>query len=420
MSNHHEATVQISETKASNMALWKKILIGMLLGALTGSFLGEQAVMLEPIGIFFLNLIKMLIVPLVFCSLVVGVSSIKDGNKMGRLGLKSFVLYLLTTAVAITVGLLLAGVLQPGKGMDMAAAVTAPVMSEPQTLIQSLLNLIPQNPVAALAEGNILQIILFALALGIALSQSGEKGRAAITALESLAEAMYKLTAMVMRLAPVGVFGLIAWVAGKYGFEVLLSLGSVIIAVYIGCLIQVLLVYTGIIGLLARSNPIVYLKAIINPAMVAFSTASSSGTLPVTIRHAQEDLGVSKSVCGFVLPLGATINMDGTALYQGVTALFIAQAFGVSLDMVDYFTIITTATLASIGTAGVPGAGLIMLSLVLTSVGLPMEGLAIIAGVDRILDMARTSVNVCGDMMVSMIVAKSEGELEAPSAGTVI
>ncbi|WP_375058178.1 dicarboxylate/amino acid:cation symporter [Zobellella sp. DQSA1] len=414
MSNHHEATVRINETKASNMALWKKILIGMLLGALTGSFLGEQAVMLEPIGILFLNLIKMLIVPLVFCSLVVGVSSIKDGKKMGRLGLKSFVLYLLTTAVAITVGLLLASVLQPGRGMDMAAAITAPVMNEPQTLIQSLLNLIPQNPVTALAEGNILQIILFALALGIALSQSGEKGRAAITALESLAEAMYRLTAMVMRLAPFGVFGLIAWVAGKYGFEVLLSLGSVIIAVYIGCLIQVLLVYTGIIGLLARSNPVIYLKAIINPAMVAFSTASSSGTLPVTIRHAQEDLGVSKSVSGFVLPLGATINMDGTALYQGVTALFIAQAFGVSLDMVDYFTIITTATLASIGTAGVPGAGLIMLSLVLTSVGLPMEGLAIIAGVDRILDMARTSVNVCGDMMVSMIVAKSEGELEAP------
>lgn len=420
MSNHHEATVQINETKASNMALWKKILIGMILGALTGTFLGEQAVMLEPIGILFLNLIKMLIVPLVFCSLVVGVSSIKDGKKMGRLGLKSFVLYLLTTAVAITIGLLLASVLQPGRGMDMAAAITTPVMNEPQTLIQSLLNLIPQNPVAALAEGNILQIILFALALGIALSQSGEKGRAAITALESLAEAMYKLTAMVMRLAPFGVFGLIAWVAGKYGFEVLLSLGSVIIAVYIGCLVQVLLVYTGIIGLLARSNPIVYLKAIINPAMVAFSTASSSGTLPVTIKHAQEDLGVSKSVSGFVLPLGATINMDGTALYQGVTALFIAQAFGVSLDMVDYFTIITTATLASIGTAGVPGAGLIMLSLVLTSVGLPMEGLAIIAGVDRILDMARTSVNVCGDMMVSMIVAKSEGELKAPSAGNVI
>lgn len=306
MSNHHEATVRINETKASNMALWKKILIGMLLGALTGSFLGEQAVMLEPIGILFLNLIKMLIVPLVFCSLVVGVSSIKDGKKMGRLGLKSFFLYLLTTAVAITVGLLLASVLQPGRGMDMAADITAPVMNEPQTLIQSLLNLIPQNPVAALAEGNILQIILFALALGIALSQSGEKGRAAITALESLAEAMYKLTAMVMRLAPFGVFGLIAWVAGKYGFEVLLSLGSVIIAVYIGCLIQVLLVYTGIIGLLARSNPVIYLKAIINPAMVAFSTASSSGTLPVTIRHAQEDLGVSKSVSGFVLPPGLT------------------------------------------------------------------------------------------------------------------
>lgn len=396
----------------SGMPLWKKILIGMILGAIVGSFMGPSSEILKPIGTLFINTIKMLIVPLVFCSLVVGVTSMEDTRKMGRIGLKSVGLYLITTAVAITIGLSLGIFLAPGEGIDMAANSAAPAAKDAPTLIQTLLNLIPQNPINALASGNILQIIVFALGLGVALTLCGEKAKPAISLFESLAEAMYKLTELVMKLAPYGIFGLMAWVTGKYGLDILLPLIKVIVAVYIGCILHVLVVHCGLISVLGRLKPTAYLKGLIAPASVAFTTTSSSGTLPSTIKAAREELGVSKGISSFVLPLGATINMDGTALYQGVCAIFIAQVFGVDLSFTDYLLIISTSTLASIGTAGVPGAGLIMLSLVLTTVGLPMEGLAIVAGIDRILDMARTSVNVCGDLMVSTVIAKSEGELD--------
>lgn len=395
-----------------SIALWKKIVVGMILGVIAGIILGPEAEMFKPIGTLFINAIKMLIVPLVFCSLVVGVTSMQDISKMGRIGAKSITIYLGTTAVAISIGLGLATLLTPGEGLNMVAANAATDAKEAPTLVQTLLNLIPKNPVNALAAGNILQIIVFALGLGIALNLCGEKAKPAIAVFDSLAEAMYKLTELVMKLAPFGIFGLMAWVAGKYGLEILLPLIQVIAVVFIGSLLHVLVFYTSLIKFVGRLNPIRYLKGLANPAAVAFTTTSSSGTLPATIKCAREEMGVSKGISSFVLPLGATINMDGTALYQGVAALFIAQAFGIQLEFADYLAIIMTATLASIGTAGVPGAGLIMLSLVLTTVGLPMEGLAIIAGIDRILDMARTSVNVCGDLMVSILVGRSEKELD--------
>ena len=401
----------------SNLALWKKILIGMIAGVLVGAIMGPQAEVLKPIGSLFINAIKMLIVPLVFCSLVVGVTSMQDTAKMGRIGLKAIIIYLSTTAVAISIGLGLGIVLEPGAGLNMqaeagAAAAAAAAAKEAPSLVTTILGLIPKNPIEALAGGKILQMIVFALGLGIALNLIGEKGAPAVKIFNSLAEAMYKLTELVMRFAPYGIFALMAWVAGKYGLEVLLPLVKVIAAVFAGCILHVLVVYSGAISLLAGLKPVQYLKGILNAQMMAFTSTSSSGTLPVSIRCARENLGVSKGTASFVLPLGATINMDGTALYQGVCALFIAQAFGIDLSMADYMTIIATATLASIGTAGVPGAGLIMLSLVLTTVGLPMEGLAIIAGIDRILDMARTCVNVSGDLMVSVLIGKSEGELD--------
>lgn len=397
----------------SNLALWKKILIGMVAGIIVGTIMGPSAEMLKPIGTLFINAIKMLIVPLVFCSLVVGVTAMQDSAKMGRMGLKSIVIYLLTTAVAITIGLGLGTLLEPGAGLNMVAdANAAAVAKEAPSLVSTIINLIPKNPIEALAGGKILQIIVFALGLGIALNLIGEKGAPAVKMFNSLAEAMFKLTELVMKFAPYGIFALMAWVAGKYGMDVLLPLFKVIGAVYLGCVLHVLVVYTGAITFIAGLPPVKYLKGILNAQMMAFSSTSSSGTLPVSIRCARENLGVSKGTASFVLPLGATINMDGTALYQGVAALFVAQAFGIDLSTADYLTIIATATLASVGTAGVPGAGLIMLSLVLTTVGLPMEGLAIIAGIDRILDMARTSVNVSGDLMVSVLIGKSEGELD--------
>ncbi|CCO59951.1 Proton/sodium-glutamate symport protein [Vibrio nigripulchritudo] len=396
----------------NGISLWKKIFIGMLIGIVVGVFAGPDAVLLKPIGDLFLNAIKMLIIPLVFCSLVVGVTAISDTQKMGRIAAKSVGIYLLTTALAISIGLMASLLVSPGTGLEMSLSAAQETAKSQPSFIDTLINLVPKNPISALASGNILQTIFFAIGLGIALSLSGEKAKPAIRVFEGLAEAMYKLTTIVMSFAPYGIFALIAVVAGQYGLDILLPLIKVIFLVYLCCIIQVLVVYSGILKLAGRLSPIQYLKALANPAVVAFTTTSSSGTLPVTIRTAHEELGVSREISSFVLPLGATINMDGTAIYQGVAAIFIAQVFGVNLEMQDYLMIIMTSTLASIGTAGVPGAGLIMLSLVLSTVGLPLEGLAIVAGIDRILDMARTSVNVCGDLMVSVLISRSEKGLD--------
>lgn len=404
-------TTSINNNEPKKMALWLKILIGMIAGIIAGMLLGNNAEYIKPIGQLFISAIKMLIVPLIFCSLIVGVTSMKDTTKMGRIGVKSIVFYLATTAVAISIGLGLGLLFEPGAGLNMVATTVADAKPSP-TLVDTIVGLVPKNPVGSLASGNILQIIVFALSLGIALNLIGEKGEPASKMFESLADAMYKLTELVMKLAPYGVFALMAWVSGKYGLDVLLPLIKVIGLVYLGCIIHVLVLGGGFVGLLGKLNPQRFYKGIIEAQIIAFTTTSSSGTLPASIKCATQNLGVSRTVSSFVLPVGATINMDGTALYQGVLALFIAQAFGIDLTTTDYLTIIATATLASVGTAGVPGAGLIMLSLVLTTVGLPLEGIAIVAGIDRILDMARTTINVTGDLMVTLLIGKSEGELD--------
>ena len=395
-----------------SVPLWLQILIGMLLGICTGLGLSEQAVLLKPIGTLFVNTIKMLIVPLVFCSLIVGVTSMQDTAKMGRIGFKSFAFYLGTTSIAITLGLAVGHFMQPGAGLAMTSAESHSAVKEVPSIMETLINIVPTNPIAALASGQILQVIVFAVALGIALVLIGDHGKPAIKVFESLAEAMYKLTDMVMKLAPYGVFGLMAWVAGEYGMDMLMPLIKVILAVYIGCALHIIGFYSLVLTFVAKLNPVQFFKGISNALAVAYTTSSSAGTLPASMKCASESLGINKKISSFVLPLGTTINMDGTALYQGVTALFVAQAFGIDLTWVDYITIILTATLASIGTAGVPGAGLVMLTLVLTTVGLPLEGVAIIAGIDRILDMARTVVNVSGDLVATTVIAKSEDELD--------
>ncbi|MGL6123304.1 MAG: dicarboxylate/amino acid:cation symporter [Shewanella sp.] len=396
-----------------SVPLWLQIVIGMVLGIVVGVVFGEQATCLKPLGSLFVNAIKMLIVPLVFCSLIVGITSMQDTGKMGRIGFKSFAFYLFTTAIAISIGLIVGYVLQPGAGLGLTLAegITQTAKEAP-SLVDTLVDIVPTNPIAAMASGQILQVIVFAIALGIALVLIGEHGKPAIKVFESLAEAMYKLADMVMKLAPYGVFGLMAWVAGEYGIDMLWPLIKVIIAVYLGCIIHVLGFYSLLLSGFAKLSPLPFFKGIGNAMVVAFTTSSSAGALPASMKCASENLGVHKKISSFVLPLGTTINMDGTALYQGVTVLFVAQAFGVDLTGVDYLTIILTATLASIGTAGVPGAGLVMLTLVLTTVGLPLEGVALIAGIDRILDMARTVVNVSGDLVATTVIAQSEGELD--------
>ena len=392
------------------MKLWTKILMGLFAGALFGLWLPSLTPYTKPIGDGFIQLINMLIVPLIFSSLLVGVTSIDDTKKMGRIGLKTLLLYLGSTAFAITIGLLVSASLQPGVGVDLGTASTG-LNSPAQSWADTLVSLIPRNPVAAMANGHILQIIIFAILLGIALNLTGSKAKPVIAFFDGLAEGMYKLTGMVMALAPYGVFCLIGYVASQYGLAVLLPLGKVVLGVYLGCVIHAVVILGGALFVFGRFNPIRFFKGIVDAIAVAYSTASSSGTLPVSIRCVRKNLGVSDSISSFVLPMGATINMDGTAIYQGVCAIFIAQAYGIELTLGHYATLILTSTFASIGSAGVPGAGLIMLTLVLNSVGLPLEGIAIIAGIDRILDMARTTVNVVGDCAVTVLVAQGENEL---------
>ncbi|WP_025819268.1 dicarboxylate/amino acid:cation symporter [Shewanella marina] len=412
MSKHKSSILGRLWARWMSIPLWLQILVGMVLGISVGLALGDKASYLKPIGTLFVNTIKMLIVPLVFCSLIVGVTSMQDTAKMGRIGFKSFFFYLATTSVAISVGLVVGHFLQPGAGLELEHTMKVAEVAKAPSIMETLINIVPTNPVAALANGQILQVIVFAVFLGVALVLIGDHGKPAIRVFESLAEAMYKLTDMVMKLAPYGVFGLMAWVAGEYGVEMLLPLIKVILAVYLGCFLHIVGFYSLILSVFGKLNPLQFFKGISNAMAVAFTTSSSAGTLPASMKCASEYLGINKKISSFVLPLGTTINMDGTALYQGVTALFVAQAFGIDLSWVDYLTIILTATLASIGTAGVPGAGLVMLTLVLTTVGLPLEGVALIAGIDRILDMARTVVNVSGDLVATTIIAKSENELD--------
>ncbi len=404
------------------LALWKQIFIALIAGLVVGIALNmagmpEIATSIKPIGDLFIRGIKMLIVPLVFVSLVTGVSSLDDIATMGRLSIKTVALYLITTALAIVIGLILAVTFQPGSGVAMVTNEAVQVREAPP-IIDILLNLIPTNPFEAFVEENVLQIIVFAIFFGAAIALVGEKGRPVRDFFESAAEVIYRLTAIIISFAPYGVFALIAWVAGSYGLELLAPLAKVILLVYIGCIIHAIIVYGGLLKGLARLNPVRFFQGVMEPAMVAFTSTSSAGTLPVSIMATEKNLGVNRRISSFVLPLGATVNMDGTALYQGVCAVFIAQVYGIDLGMPQYLIIVLTATLGSLGTAGVPGAGLIMLSLVLTSVGLPLEGVAIIAGIDRILDMARTAVNVVGDCAVASIVAKSEGDLDEDAYNT--
>ncbi len=405
-----------------DMLLWKQIAIALVLGVAFGIALNASgnpgiAASVKHVGTLFVSAIKMLIVPLIFVSLVCGMTSVSDIGRMGRIGLKAIFFYLCTTAFAIVIGLAMGIIFAPGVGVDLSSAVAVEPAQAPP-FIQTVLNIIPTNPFAAAADGNVLQIIFFAIMFGLAINLVGDVGKPVRDLFEALNAVIMKLTEIIISFAPYGVFALMTWVAGTYGLQLLLPLASVIVAVYLGCIIHGLLVYGGLLTFVSRLSPVRFFQGAIEPMIVAYTSSSSAGTLPVSIAAVQQNLGVKRSVSSFTLPLGATINMDGTAMYQGVCALFVAQAFGVDLGMSEYITIILTATLASIGTAGVPGAGLIMLSLVLTSVGLPLEGVAIIAGIDRILDMARTSLNVTGDCAATVIIAKSEGEIDMEAYNT--
>lgn len=392
--------------------LLTQILIAFVIAIILGLIFGESIAVLEPLGDLFLRLIKFIIAPLVLSTLVVGVASIGDPKSLGRIGSKTIVYYLVTTAVAIVIGLGVAFIVSPGKGLTLDVATEEVDVNESEGFVQTILEIVPENPFAALTEGEILQIIFFAIFIGLAITLIGDKGEPVRRFFDSLSEIMFWVTGIIMRFAPLGVLGLVAPIIGEYGASVLLPLLKTIIAVAVACLIHALLVYSSSVKIFAKMNPITFFKGIAPAAAVAFSTASSAGTLPVTIKNTQENLGVSNKISSFVLPLGATINMDGTAIYQGVAVIFIAEFYDLNLSLMALLTVVLTTVLASIGTAGVPGAGMIMLAMVLAAINLPLEGIALIAGIDRILDMCRTAVNIVGDASCAVSVAGSEKEID--------
>ena len=401
------------EKRKLNPSVW--ILIGLLLGVLAGLALQNHPEIantyIKPFGTLFLNLIKMIIVPLVFSSIVVGTCGLGDARQVGRIGGKTILFYLCTTAVAVTLGLAAANLFPVGRGLQYAAEGVEFTAAAPVSVVDTLLNIVPSNPVAALAEGNMLQIIFFALCLGGAIVVIGDKGTPLYNVFDGLTQAMYALTAVIMKFAPFAVFALITPVIAQNGPKVLLSFLGITLVVYGACIVHMLVSYSLTVGGIARVSPLRFFKEAAPAMLFAFSSASSAATLPFSM-EAADRLGVPAPVRSFVLPLGATINMDGTAIYQGVCALFIANAYGIPLTLGQQVTIVLTCTLASIGTAGVPGAGTTMLTMVLTSVGLPVEGVALVWGIERILDMARTTVNITGDIACSVVVAGSEKSLQ--------
>ncbi|UTR14043.1 dicarboxylate/amino acid:cation symporter [Salipaludibacillus sp. LMS25] len=386
-----------------------QILIAFILAVILGAIVGPAIDIVSPLGEAFLRLIRFIIVPLILTTLITGVASSGNLKKIGRLGGKTVAYYLVTSAIAITLGLGIGYLFQPGEGVQISEEnIETPVAEEPDSFVDTFLNIIPTNPFQSLVEGEILQIIFFALFVGIAIAAVGEKGQPVLRFFQGFSEIMFKITGYVILLAPIGVFGLIAPIVGEYGLSIILPLLKVIAAVAVACLLHVAITYSFAVKAIGKMSPITFFKGIAPASIFAFSSASSAGTLPITIKNVTENLGVSKGTSSFVLPLGATINMDGTAIYQGVAVLFIAQFYGIELTVMQLLSVVLIATLASIGTAGVPGAGLIMLTLVLTNIGLPLEGIGLVAGIDRILDMFRTSVNVMGDASAAVIIDRSE------------
>lgn len=367
---------------------------------------------LKPFGDLFVRLLKMLIVPLVFATLVVGVASISPA-KLGRMGGWALLFYYGTGIIAVSIGLILANVTRIGTGMPIGELAAVEAKAAP-ALSQVLLNIVPTNPVGAMAQGQILPIIFFAILFGIALNLAGKVAEPLYNIIDGMANAMFKLVRIVLYYAPIGVFALIGWTVAKYGAAVLLPFAALIAVCYLGYILHVGITYSLLLRFVAKVNPWKWLRAIKEAPVFAFVTCSSSATLPVTMRVCRENTGMSKETSGFILPAGSTLNMDGTGLYQGVAAIFLANAFGMDIGIVGNITILITALLASIGTAGVPGAGLIMLMVVMGAVGIPLEGVAIIAGIDRILDMGRTAVNIIDDTVCAAVISRFEGEKLSP------
>jgi Na+/H+-dicarboxylate symporter len=412
--------------KKDKTGLTTKIFIALVAGAVTGIVLnlisdGNISGIVDKwfinglfalVGKMFISAIMMLVVPLVLTSLICGSAGIEDIRKLGRVGIKTLVFYISTTSIAIALALLLSFITRPGIGFSIAEKGADFDTQDAPGFVETISSIIPSNPFMAFAEGRMLQVIFFALLFGFAMSMLGDKVGTVRKGMEELNEIIMKMVVMIMHTAPYGVFALIANVFAREGFSAFLPLLKYFFTVIAVLLIHFTLIYSSALKFIGKLSPIVFLKKFYPTMLVAFSTASSNATLPVTMDTAENEMGVSNKIASFTLPLGATINMDGTAIMQGVAVVFIAQAYSIELTFINILTVILTATLASIGTAGVPSVGLITLAMVLKQVNLPVEGIALIMGIDRILDMMRTAVNISGDTIGSIIIAKSEGELD--------
>ncbi|MGR9052111.1 MAG: dicarboxylate/amino acid:cation symporter [Gammaproteobacteria bacterium] len=421
---------------AKKLPITTKILIAMALGLACGSLINAFAAdvvfirdywvngLFYVIGAAFINALKMLVVPLVTFSLICGVCGIGDVGILGRVGIKTFVLYLLTTGIAITLALIVAVLAAPGQGFETTGALSDFTPAEAPPLTEVFINIVPSNPVNAFAEGNMLQIIFFVILFGIAMLMSGDIGKQLAATSEKLNEVMMKVVTLVMDFAPIGVFFLISRTFAQEGIGLILPMLGYFTVVVVCLMLHVAVTFTLLLLFFAKLNPLTFFRKIRPAQIFAFSTASSNATIPVTLQVAEKRLGIGNATAAFTIPLGATINMDGTAIMQGVATVFIANVYGIDLTPVQYLTVIGMSILASIGTAGVPGVGLIMLAMVFNQVGLPVEGIGLILGVDRLLDMLRTVVNVTGDVTVTCIVARGEGEIDSrifddPEAGVI-
>ena len=411
----------MEKREKKKLGLTTCIFISLILGAIAGvilhywvpagNFRDEIIIngLFYVVGNGFLRMMQMLVVPLVFCSLICGSMAIGDTKTLGKVGVKTIVFYLFTTAAAITLALGVGNLINPGIGLDISSIETAQTtVGETARFADTLLDIIPKNPIQGLAEGNMLQIIFFAIFIGILLAQRGERATSVAQFFAEFNDLMMDMTMAVMKVAPVGVFCLIAKTFAGLGFDAFLPMLKYMAAVFIALMLQGFGVYQILLKIFTGLNPIKFIKKFLPVMGFAFSTATSNATIPLSIETLDKKMGVSKKISSFTIPLGATINMDGTAIMQGVAVVFVSQAFGIALTPADYLTVIATATLASIGTAGVPGVGLITLSMVFNSVGLPVEGIALIMGIDRILDMTRTAVNITGDAICTTIVAHQD------------
>lgn len=409
----------------NKMGLTTKIFIGLICGLILGIIFNlaiphsyvRDTIFVE--GIFyvigqgFIRLMKMLVVPLVFCSLVCGSSSIGDTKALGKVGGKTLLFYLATTALAVTVAITVASIVHPGIGLDMSSIEAGEVtVAEDTSMVDTILNIIPDNPLNSLANGSMLQIIVFALLVGILLAKMGERASLISNIFTQCNDLMMEMTELVMKLAPIGVFCMIARTFANLGFDAFVPLLKYMGSVVTGLAVQCFIVYMIMLVVFTRLNPVKFLKKMFPVMAFAFSTSTSNATIPMNIDTLESKIGVSRKVSSFTIPLGATINMDGTSIMQGVAVVFAAQAYGMDLGVAGYLTVIATATLASIGTAGIPSVGLVTLTMVFAAVGLPVEAIALIMGIDRILDMLRTAVNITGDAVCTTIVAFQNKELD--------